>query len=194
MPDPSNGYEATAAQFITRRSRVGAEEVRAWARALPRHAHVLDVGCGGGVPITEMLLAEGCQVAAVDAAPSLVAAFRERFPDVPIACEAAESSALFDRTYDGIVAWGLMFLLRPAAQRQLIAHLSRALRPGGALLFTSPAEPCTWTDVLTRQRSESLGAAAYREALASHGVVVEKEFDDEGGNHYYVAVNRTLNA
>ena len=153
MLDASNGYEAAAARFMARRSRIGADEVRAWAPSLRRHARVLDIGCGHGVPITEILLAAGCRVHALDAAPSLVAAFRERFPDVPVVCEAAESSPFFHLTYDGIIAWGLVFLLAPAAQRRLLANVSRALTPGGAFLFTAPAEPCSWTDVLTGQPS-----------------------------------------
>jgi SAM-dependent methyltransferase len=188
--DPSNGYEAAAARFMACRSRIGADEVRVWAESLPRHARVLDIGCGHGVPITEVLLAAGCRVHALDAAPSLVAAFRERFPDVPVVCEAADTSPFFHLTFDAIVAWGLVFLLEPAAQRRLLANVSRALTADGTFLFTAPAEPCAWTDVLTGQPSISLGAAAYRDTLGRVGLIIQNEFDDDGGNHYYVVRRR----
>lgn len=187
MHDASNGYEAAASHFIGARSSIGAAEVRAWARSLPAGACVLDLGCGHGVPVTEALLAEGCRVRALDASPSLVAAFRERFPDVPVTCEPVEASVCFDHVYDGIVAWGLLFLLAPAAQRAVIANVSRALTPGGTFFFTAPVQACSWTDVLTRRRSTSLGAAAYRDLLARESLAVRDEGDDEGGNHYYVA-------
>ena len=127
----------------------------------------------------------------VAASPSLVSAFRERFPNVPVACEPADNSSFFDRGYEGIVAWGLMFLLVPDAQRCVIANVSRALTPGGTLLFTAPAQACTWTDVLTGRLSTSLGAPAYHDLLASENLVVREEGDDEGGNHYYVATKST---
>lgn len=187
MRDPSNGYDARAARFVASRSRIGAAEVRAWAESLPTGASVLDVGCGDGVPVTEALLAAGCRVHALDASPAMVAAFHVRFPDVPVKCEAAEMSSFFDRTYDGIIAWGLLFLMAPATQRDVIANVSRALTPGGTFLFTAPAQACTWTDVLTGQHSTSLGAAAYHDILPSESLVVREEFDDEGGNHHYVA-------
>lgn len=187
VSDLSNGYEAAAAQYMASRSCIGAAEVSAWAQSLPPGASVLDLGCGHGVPVTEALLAAGCHVHAVDASPSLVSAFRERFPDVPVACEAADTSSSFGRRYDGVVAWGLMFLLASAAQRRVITNVARAMTPGGSFLFTAPALACTWTDVLTGQPSTSLGAPAYRELLASEGLVVQEEGDDEGGNHYYVA-------
>ena len=41
------------------------------ARSLPRHARVLDIGCGHGVPIAEILVAVGCRVHVLDAALSL---------------------------------------------------------------------------------------------------------------------------
>jgi len=190
MRDTSSGYEEIAARFVAARSRIGEDEVRAWTQSLPAGASVLDLGCGHGVPVTETLLAAGCRVHAVDGAPALVAAFRERFPDVPVACEAADESTFFDRSYDGIVAWGLLFLLEPAAQRRVIANVSRAVTPGGSFLFTAPAQACTWTDVLSRRSSTSLGAEAYRSLLAEHDLVVAEEFDDEGDNHYYVAFRR----
>jgi 2-polyprenyl-3-methyl-5-hydroxy-6-metoxy-1,4-benzoquinol methylase len=185
--DPSNGYEAAAARYMAARSRIGADVVRRWALSLPLEAAALDLGCGHGVPVTEALLAAGCNVHAIDASPSLVSAFRERFPDVPVACEAADLSTFLDSQYDGIVAWGLMFLLTPAAQGRVITNVSLALMPGGTFLFTAPSQSCTWTDVLTGQLSTSLGAPAYHDLLAGEGLVVREEGDDEGGNHYYVA-------
>src|SRR5262245_59784440 len=123
--DRSNGYEGVAAEFLAgrgsaRSSGIGASRVRDWARTLHRGAAVIDLGCGSGLPITAVLVAEGLNVYAIDAAPSLVEAFQRNFPNVPIACEAVEDSAFFHRTFDGVLAWGLMFLLPPEAQRHLI--------------------------------------------------------------------------
>lgn len=187
MTSPSNGYEDIAETFIASRSRIGAEHVRAWAMSLPPGAIVLDLGCGHGVPVTDVLLQVGCRVHAIDASPRLVDAFRARFPDAPVACETVEESAFFDRSYDGVIAWGLMFLLPPSTQVSTIANMSRLLSPGGRLLFTSPAPICEWPDALTRRDSRSLGAAKYRRLLEASGLTLEMELDDEGGNHYYIA-------
>src|SRR5262249_33876788 len=138
---PSNGYERVAAEFLAGRGRapstaVGAREVRDWARTLPRGAAVIDIGCGSGLPITKVLVAEGLDVCGVDASPSFVEAFRRNLPDVPVACESVEESVFFARKFDGAVSWGLMFLLRPEAQRRLIRRFADILVPGGRLLFT----------------------------------------------------------
>ncbi len=171
--------------MASRSPTIGVAILRAWAASLPSGATVLDVACGHGVPITELLRAAGCAVFAVDASPRLVAAFHARFPDVPIECAAAEDASFFDRRFDAAVAWGLLFLLPPDEQARLIRNVARALVADGRFVFTAPALPCRWDDALTHRTSESLGAQAYRELLAAAGLVLHAEADDEGGNHYY---------
>ena len=187
--DRSNGYEAVAGEFISRRtrSRVGPSTVRAWARGLREGSSVLELGCGHGRPITQVLVDEGFVVYGIDASPTLLAKLRAQFPGIPAECNAVEDSAFFERTFDGVVAWGLMFLLTPETQQVLIHKIATALRPGGRLLFTSPRQACEWTDNLTGRLSVSLGADRYREILEEAGLTVVDEVDDEGENHYYFA-------
>lgn len=186
--DRSRGWEDVAARFMAVRSRIGVATVRTWAAGLPAGAAVIDLGCGNGVPISEALLADGFDVHGVDASPTLVAAFHRRFPQAPVACEAAEESAFFGRLFDGAVAIGLMFLLPAPTQHEVIRRVASALGPAGHFLFTAPEEACRWADALTGRPSRSLGAAAYRAALARAGLTVAGTYLDEGGNHYYAAV------
>jgi SAM-dependent methyltransferase len=195
MIDRSNGYEGVAAGFLARRGSgrstgIGVNHVRNWARTLPRGAAVIDLGCGPGFPITEVLVSEGLDVCGVDAAPSMVEAFRRNLPQTPILCEAVEVSTFFDRTFDGALAWGLIFLLPPREQRRLLQRIAAILVPGGRLLFTSCAgvDPQVWRDVMTGLESRSLGAEEYRRELSAVGLSVNSEYEDEGQNHYFDAV------
>lgn len=190
IDDRSNGYEALAAEHIARRRPIGATTVRVWAQSLPRGGVVLDLGCGDGIPISKVLIDEALDTYGVDASPSMVAAFRRHFPAAPVACEPVEDSPFFGRSFDGIVAWGLMFLLSADTQRRVVAKVAAALRPGGRFLFTAPTEADTWPDALTGRPSVSLGADAYRSCLSSAGLVVVAEHLDEGDNYYYDAAKR----
>ena len=187
--DPSNGYETVAAEFmhVRERSAIGVATVRQWARSLPRGAAILDLGCGSGQPISTTLHDEGLVVYGIDASPSLIAAFRRRLPDVHVACEAIEHSNFFARTFDGVVAIGLMFLLPVRTQRDLIRTVTSALNPGGRFLFTAPTQRCDWTDRLTGTESRSLGFEQYESALDDAGFTLVDQYRDEGGNHYYDA-------
>ena len=185
--DASNGWEAVAARFLARRSNIGVATVREWSRSLPSGAPILDLGCGSGVPISQTLINDGFLVYGIDASPSLVAAFRQRFPHAEVTCEAAEISGFFGKTFEGIIAVGLMFLMSADTQRTLIRRVASALKPGGRFLFTSPAQPCTWADLLTGRQSQSLGAEVYKSILADAGLTLVGESDDEGDNHYFEA-------
>src|SRR5262245_46993310 len=129
MTDRSNGYEGVAAEFLAGRGRapstaIGTRAVRDWVRRLPHGAAVIDLGCGSGLPITKVLVSEGLNVYAIDASPSLVQAFRRNLPEIPVACESVEDSLFFNRMFDAVLAWGLVFLLPPEAQRSLIRRMA----------------------------------------------------------------------
>ena len=187
--DLSHGYEAVSHDFIAHRTRsaIGAATVRQWAESLPPGGDVLDLGCGVGVPITRTLMDLGFRLYGVDASPSMVAEFRARFPDVPVECASVNDSPFFGRPFDGVVAWGLVFLLPPADQVDLIRKMSAVLKPGGRLLFTAPKQICTWQDNLTGKESVSLGSTDYRRLLEAERLVEIDEAEDEGENHYYFA-------
>jgi len=185
--DRSNEYEAVSEEFISSRtmSGIGAATVRQWAKAIPPGGDVLDLGCGHGAPISEALVDEGLNVYGVDASPSMIAAFRARFPHAPAEISPVKDSRFFDRRFDGVVAWGLVFLLAPETQARLIHKVAAALKPGGKFLFTAPYQKCEWSDILTGRKSVSLGAEAYRRIVEAAGLILDDETEDEGQNHYY---------
>jgi SAM-dependent methyltransferase len=184
--DKSNGYEEVATAFMSQRNpRIGAATVREWCYALRHRSSILDLGCGHGVPIARVLIQKGFAVYGVDASPKMIAAFRQRFPSAYAQCAAVEDSEFFGRTFDGIIAWGLIFLLPAEVQATVIGKIAKALNRSGRFLFTSPERPVTWQGVLTGCTSISLGSAEYRRIL--HGLTLDSEQSDEGGNHYYLA-------
>src|SRR5687767_13416223 len=118
--DQSNGYEQVAKRFIERRGMdvdgVGASVVRRWSKGLSPGASVLDLGCGTGIPISKVLMDADMNIHGIDASPTMVETFRKNFPTTPVACEAVEDSLFFNRTFDVIIAWGLIFLLPERTQ------------------------------------------------------------------------------
>jgi SAM-dependent methyltransferase len=191
--DGSNGYEAIANIYISGRGTrarvgdsIGASVVKTWAASFPPGATVLDLGCGPGEPSTRILREAGLTTYAIDASPTMVAAFRERFPGVPIERNTVEASEFFNRTFNGVLAWGLLFLLEPAAQALVIQKVARALEPQGRFLFTAPRQSLEWLDGMTDRRSYSLGEQSYERLLRDAGLKWVASAQDEGENHYYI--------
>lgn len=191
--DPSLGWDAVAEQFMAVRSDAGAALVRGWARAnLPPSSAIVDVGCGSGMPIGQALVEDGYALHGIDASPTLLAAFRCRFPSAPSACEVAQHSRFFDRSFDAAVSVGLLFLLSADDQRTVLERIARALAPGGRLLFSAPRQNCEWDDLLTGRRSQSLGEAAYARLLDASGLRLIGCCADAHANNYYDAAKPPL--
>jgi len=187
MMDAAQAYEAHASTFLLGRdaSLIGSKVVEAWCRTLPAGAHVLELGCGGGYPISQVLHGAGLKLWAIDSSPTLLKAFESRFPGTPVQCAKVQDSDFFDRTYEAVVAIGLMFLLAPNEQSALIHKVAKALSSRGRFLFTAPIETGQWADLNTGIRCESLGQACYETALAAAGFRVVSSCQDQGGNHHY---------
>jgi len=134
----ASAWESVADWFIqySATSTVGCRIIEQWVLALPARADVLDVGCGSGSPRSQALMRNDFRLYAFDGAPTLVASYKDSFPDAQVACESVTESRFFDIRFDGILAWGLVFLLPPDEQLSLLDRLVAALKPEGRLLFT----------------------------------------------------------
>lgn len=185
--DQSNGYDNISATFMSIRSKssIGVSTVCDWSKSLSPGGSILDLGCGHGVPVSEALIEQGFSVYGIDASPSMIAAFRSLFPNTLVECGAIEDSQFFGRRFNGVIAWGLMFLLPSDLQAALIHKVALVLKPGGRFLFTAPHQVCEWPDNLTGQKSVSLGSTVYRKMVEAEGLTLVGESADEGQNHYY---------
>jgi 2-polyprenyl-3-methyl-5-hydroxy-6-metoxy-1,4-benzoquinol methylase len=189
--DRTNGYEDLAEVFMrSRNPRIGPRIMADWAREFPPGAEILELGCGHGV-VSKVLVEAGLRLFALDASPTLLQAFQQQFPQVETQCSTAEESDFFGRSFDGVVAWGLIFLLEEAAQIRVLTKAAQALRAGGRLVFTTPVMATEWTDAMTRRPSLSLGAKRYGQLLRGLGLEISPGVEDEGQN-YYVFATRML--
>ncbi len=184
--DCSNGWDAIACKFISIATwDIGASTVANWANYLKPGQSVVDVGCGFGGTYTQLLLDNGIRVFGIDPSKTLIREHQKRFPDVVVRCESAEQSSFFDDKFDGVLSVGLIFLLSPDDQISVLQKMAAALKEGGKLLFTSPYQVCEWDDLLTGNKSHSLGRERYTNILKKHGLNLVNEYSDEGQNHYF---------
>lgn len=183
--DTSNGWDDVADKFIELRTDTGVDVVSRWADLLPDKAAILDLGCGFGAPISEMLYSRGFQIHGIEASPKLASDFQQRLPDANVRCEAVEVSDFFGKKFDGVIAVGLMFLMQPNEQRDLIRNTANALNPKGRFLFSAPYQVCQWDDFLTGRTSQSLGKAEYINVAQRAGLKLVDTHEDVGENHYF---------
>src|SRR5260370_14917817 len=119
-----------------RNPRTGAAIIREWSRTVPPRSVILDLGCGHGVPISKTLTEAGFTVFGVDASRTMIEAFRKRFPNAFVESAGVEDSEFFHRTFDGVVACGLMFLISADTQSVVILKAASAFKRNGRAPFT----------------------------------------------------------
>jgi len=187
--DSANAYENHAREFLRIRdkSAVGVDIAERWARSLDPGTDVLEIACGGGIPVTRTLMNMGLKIWAVDSSPTLVEEFRARFPSTPVQCARVQKCDYFGRKFGAIVSIGLIFLLGEDDQIALIRRVSEILVPGGRFLFTAPVEVGTWADMTTGHECRSLGRERYEAALKESGFRLVGRYADKGKNNYYDA-------
>lgn len=187
-----SAYEKHAQKFLQRRdkSTVGVQVTKQWARSLKPNAEVIEIACGGGIPVTQTLVNAKLKLWAIDSSRTLISIFQERFPEVPAQCATVLKSDFFLKKFDAAISIGLIFLLSEADQIKMIKRVSAILRPGASFLFTAPIEKGAWVDVNTGHSCISLGQDAYENALTKSGFQVMKRYEDNGKNNYYESERR----
>ncbi|WP_208402818.1 class I SAM-dependent DNA methyltransferase [Sphingomonas japonica] len=186
-------YDRTAAAWDAARQRAGLED--AWLDqfrlGLPDGAEVLDIGCGSGVPIAEMLIERGVAMTGLDASPSLIAIAARRFAKAAWITGDMRGMALH-RTFDGLIAWHSLFHLPADDQRAMFPRFALHARAGTMLLFTSGLrEGVTWGEWQGEPLYHaSLDSAEYAGLLAASGFeIVAHQVDDRqaGGANVWLA-------
>ena len=185
--DSARAYENHARKFLNIRdhSTIGIGVVERWAHSLPAGSDVLEIACGGGIPVTHTLTIAGLKLWAVDSSPTLVSEFKVRFPAIPVACAHAIESDYFGRKFSAVISIGLIFLLSEDEQIRLIHRVSELLVPGGRFLFTAPIEIGIWADMNTGHECRSLGREQYERILSEAHFHLLATCVDEGQNNYY---------
>lgn len=142
---------------------------------LARPAKVLDLGCGTGRPMAEILLRQGHSVTGVDQAEDLLLLARERLPEGRW-LQAELETFLPDEDYDGAVIWDALFHIPREHHESILRSVLRSLQKGSKLILTvGGSEHPPFTDTMYGQTFfyDSHAPGTVLDILRSLGTIVE---------------------
>jgi ubiquinone/menaquinone biosynthesis C-methylase UbiE len=103
---------------------------------LPRHARVLDVGSGTGLPTAKALADAGHEVHGIDISKEMVRIARQNVPGGRFEQVDVLRFNQPDAHYDAATAFFSLLMLPKDGVRQALGMLRRMLRPGGYFLLS----------------------------------------------------------
>lgn len=142
MSDPrtelvARGYDVIGDRFVEWRDRIVGDPRREWADALASRlapsARVLDLGCGAGVPDTQ-LLAERFRVTGVDISAEQIRRARASVPDAHFVQGDFTSLELEDESFEAVAAFYSFNHVPRDLLPDLFARIHSWLAPGGLFL------------------------------------------------------------
>lgn len=185
-------YDLIADWYAADRGRTfGVREALDLTHALPAGSHILDLGCGNGVPITHALVDAGHCVVGLDSSTGMLARFRLNLPYTPVVCGDARWAPFKDGCFDAAISWGMMFHLSGSEQAAALANVSRVLKRGAPFLFTATeidgAGDSGITGTMNGVTFTYYAVPSYQALVLEHGMVLTDIHDDPGVSTYYVA-------
>jgi 2-polyprenyl-3-methyl-5-hydroxy-6-metoxy-1,4-benzoquinol methylase len=140
--DIARKYDAAASTYSSRYADPDAVAaffvglVRTWGSAPPRDARILEVSCADGF-MTAALVREGYRVSAIDIAPMMVKAARDRLSRAGLTADIQVADV---RTFEPASPWDVIlapmwtFFAYVDHPEPVLGRLANALAPGGRLI------------------------------------------------------------
>jgi ubiquinone/menaquinone biosynthesis C-methylase UbiE len=168
------GYDQVAPAYLAwsgpRPTKTRAEYLDKLLSLLPEGASILELGCGAGVPCTQLMADKGFQVTATDISSAQIELAREHVPKATLIKSDMLSLDLPSESFDAVVAFYSLFHLPQAEHAQIITKIAGWLKVGGYALFNFNAKEgdVNWDDWMgAKMFSTSLGAEGNSTAVKS---------------------------
>ncbi|WP_267208562.1 class I SAM-dependent methyltransferase [Corynebacterium sp. Marseille-P8863] len=131
-PAHSENYAQRWRAFVAQGKDIDGE-ARLIDATVPRHARILDAGCGTG-RVGGYLARRGHEVIGTDLDPILIGHAKEDFPDATwLVGDLSEDEIPAHDIDVAVCAGNVMGFLDPAGRAPALENIFRALRPGGRL-------------------------------------------------------------
>jgi SAM-dependent methyltransferase len=184
-----DGYDKIADKYLAwsapRPTLTRIEYLNRLIDILPKGAKVLELGCGAGVPSTQIMIKRGFDVTATDISSAQLTLAKEHIPEATLIQSDMMSLDFPPRSFDAVVAFYSVFHLPKDEQGKMVERMADWLTDGGWLLFnlnTNQGDFLIDDWMGARMFSASLGVQGNNELLEKHGQglkIVSNEVADE---------------
>lgn len=132
------GYNKIAKMYYTHRDLTKFNsELERFSELLPDNAHILDVGCGAGIPTAKFLKNKGIEITGIDISDTMLELARENVPGASFINMDANELEFPPNSFDGLISVYTLFHIPRDEHPKIIKNFYDVLKPGGILLINS---------------------------------------------------------
>jgi SAM-dependent methyltransferase len=143
------GYDRVSPAYRTERRGAYEHDYTAWVdrlcSGLGPNPHVLDLGCGCGIPASRLLASRG-RVTGVDISPVQVDRARTLVPGGCFICEDLCRVGFPAASFDAVISFYAIIHVPIEEQASLFGRIARWLKPRGLFMSTLGSTPWTGTE------------------------------------------------
>ncbi|MHA2432564.1 MAG: class I SAM-dependent methyltransferase [Candidatus Thorarchaeota archaeon] len=99
-------------------------------------SHILDTGCGAGVPVAKTLVENGFRVTGIDISNSMFELARKHVPDAVFLLQNMTKLSFDGETFDGIISTFTLIHAPRTLHADVFRQFFRVLKSGGTLLIS----------------------------------------------------------
>jgi len=142
------GYNKIAEDYYSHRNlNKFNNELEEFASLLSDKAHILDVGCGAGIPTAKFLTERGIKVTGIDLSDTMLSLARENVPSAEFIKMDMNELEFNKNTIDGIVSVYALFHVPKEKHFEIFKKFFEILKPDGILLINTGVSESEGTSI-----------------------------------------------
>jgi cyclopropane fatty-acyl-phospholipid synthase-like methyltransferase len=132
------GYNKIARVYSSDRGLFENEkEIQEFISYLPESGTILDIGCGGGVPVLRKLVDNGYTAKGIDFSQSMFGLAKKNVPEADLILGDVTKSDFESESFDGIISTYAFIHIFRTQHPLLYTKIYRWLKPGGIMLVST---------------------------------------------------------
>ncbi len=190
------GYDKIASEYLAGRANLkSGKYIQQLLKLLPKNSTILDLGCGAGVPVDDLLLKAGHSVIGIDISGEQIKLARENCPGGEFVARDIQDLKKTEYKVAAIVSFYAIFHIPRQMQQKWFKTIASYLPKGGLIMVTMGDREFEGQHMLYGQTlwSSQHGTVKNRQMMEAAGFrIVLAEIDTSGGERHQVLMGEKL--
>lgn len=168
-----------------------------FAQRVRPNGHILDIGCGSGLPLAKYLSDQGFHLTGIDISGEMIKIAKTNSLERAAFFVSDFLDFVSVEKFDGILAWDSLWHITKNLQKNIYHKISDLLLPGGLFLFTSGNIEDEHIDTMMGERFyySALSEPDLVNCLHQNRLKIEyslKNFIEQNSHRMYAALARKM--